>query len=75
MSLSGIHTCRFFTDPKMFFTQILEQIKLGPLTNFERFQYSRTFLKRIVKVRNRINKFLPPVGVDFAFSQIFSKMF
>ena len=49
----------FFTDPKMFFTQILEEIKFGPLTIFERFRYSRTFLKRFVKVRNRTNTFLP----------------
>ena len=55
----------FFSDPQMFFSQIEEQVKKGPLANFERFWYSRTFLKKFVKVPNQAKKFSRPVGVGW----------
>ena len=47
----------FFPDPRRFSSQIVELIKSGPLTNFERFRYPRTFLKKFVKVRNLAKNF------------------
>ena len=53
-----------FSDPHFLFTQIEEQVELGPLANFEQFWYSRTFLKKFVKVENRAKKFFTSVGVS-----------
>ena len=53
-----------FSDPQIFFTQIEEQVELGPLANFGQFWYSRTFLKKFPKVENRAKKFFTSVGVS-----------
>ena len=55
----------FFSDPKMFFSQIVEQVEKGPLANFERFWHSRTFLKKILKIQNQAKKFSRPVSVGW----------
>ena len=53
-----------FSDPQVFFIQIVEEVELGPLANFESFWYSRTFLKKFLKVENWAKKFFTSVGVS-----------
>ena len=48
----------------MFVTQIVELVKSGSLTNFEQFRYSRTFLKKFLKVENQAKKFFTSVDVS-----------
>ena len=67
MTLRGlkIRNEPFFSDPQMFFSQIKEWVKLGPLAKFERFLQSGTFLKKIAKVENRAKNLARPVGVGW----------
>ena len=50
----------FFLTPKCFFSDCKVDQK-DPLANFERFWYSRTFLKKFLKVQNQAKKFSRPV--------------